>query len=235
MCNWWEWRTNTKGVLPPAPQNSLIKMDQVATGFLEGVMNLPVDGQWQIRFGFFTPTYIAGTDPSVVFPAESMGPPVVGDSISMNINGLTQIFNVTSTATGKRLPVVFTVEDQQLRYRFIFMSPTPVGRAHPFISPGEVVLLRDRNVLTAALAAPATLLGNLAASAIDAADGNLLAKGAAVSNGYVAGAWSITQEATLSVFSGTTLVAQLSFSGGKINAALPAGTYSCIAVQVANA
>ncbi len=37
-----------QGVLPPAPQNSLIKMDQVATGFLEGVMNLPVDGQWQV-------------------------------------------------------------------------------------------------------------------------------------------------------------------------------------------
>jgi hypothetical protein len=36
-------------VLPPDKQNSLIKMDQVTTGYLEGVMDLPLDGQWLVR------------------------------------------------------------------------------------------------------------------------------------------------------------------------------------------
>ena len=114
-------------------------------------------------------------------------------------------------------------------------------------------MLRDRNP-TPTVPTTAALLGTMVATAIDAADGNVLSIGASVrsvtivvgknkcrsimpysnqqsvfldsyvayaaqlnlfqrslqvSNGYVTGAWSVSQEATISVFMGTTLVAQV--------------------------
>ncbi len=39
-----------QGVLPAVPFRSLSKADDVAAGFLEGVMNLPVDGRWLVPF-----------------------------------------------------------------------------------------------------------------------------------------------------------------------------------------
>ncbi len=37
-----------QGVRPAVPFRSLSKADDVAAGFLEGVMDLPVDGRWLV-------------------------------------------------------------------------------------------------------------------------------------------------------------------------------------------
>jgi hypothetical protein len=228
MCIWWEHRTRTQGVRPAVPFRSLSRADDVPSGFLEGVMNLPVDGRWLVRFGFFSPAFSARADPNAIFPTQSIGQPSAGATIDMNINGVTQTFRASSSNFGQKLPVEFTVEGQQLRYRFDFRSSSPIRRLHPFITPGEVVLVRDRN--PAPPPPPDGSRGKAMATARDAVDGNVLAMGAMVSNGYIAASWKVADEVDISFFTGSTLVSKQTFKNGNLEADVPPGSYSCIAV-----
>mmetsp|Transcript_4991 Transcript_4991/g.15814 ORF Transcript_4991/g.15814 Transcript_4991/m.15814 type:complete len:363 (+) Transcript_4991:7119-8207(+) len=193
-------------------------------------MNLPVDGRWLVRFSFFAPAYSATAGPDDIFPTQSIGQPVDGDAIDMNLNGVKKTQATSPDLYGHKVPMEFTIEGQQLRYRFDFRSSSPVRRLHPFITSGEVILLRDRNN-PPPLPPTAAGMGTLNAHVTDAVDGQDLAVGSQVSNGYVANAWTIAQEATLYVYSGSTLVTQLQFNRGSLEAQVPAGDYSCIALM----
>lgn len=205
---------------------SISRAGDVTSGYLEGSLDLPVDGQWLVRFGFFVPDYSGAAAPDDIFPDESVGPVSETDTILVNLNGNTKLLRASTALMGHKEPVEIMVQGQQLRFRFDFSSARPVKQLHPFISPGEVTLIRDRNPPP-----PPGGPGRLAATARDAVDGNQLSLGAKVSNGYITGRWTVEDQVKISVFSGSTLVTQTAFTNGALDIEVPSGSYSCLVLM----
>ena len=147
-------------------------------------------------------------------------------AVQIDLNGEQRSIATTADAQGHKQFLAFTIEGQQLRYRFRFHSSKVPKVLHPFLTPGEVVLLRDRNPVPSLGAQ----MGRLVAQALDADDGKRLTKGRKVSNGYVDDVWKLEEEVKLLVFRGSTLCFELDFTGGNLDAQLPVGEYACIAI-----
>jgi len=226
MCNWWVHKTQSAGVQPDPIFSSISRQADVQEGVLEGVFNLPVKGVWLLRFGFFVPAYNRQAYLNAIFPGESVETVAEGDSIEVNINGVTKTLTSTPDLQGHKEFVELTAEGMQIRYSFHFKSSKVPKILHPFVSPGEVTLLRDSNEAPAG----AGTMGTMVASAVDAVDGKTLNVGRSVSNGYIASEWVIQQDPKVLIFQGSTLVRETTFLNGKLDETLPVGQYSCIGI-----
>jgi hypothetical protein len=203
MLNWWVHRDAAQGVSQdPAYQSVSREGDTAEDSFLQGHINLPVDGRWLVSFDFYVPKFDAGSSPFSIFPEEAIGAVSEEDVIDCTINGVQKTLTTSQELSGHKQALQFEIEGQVLDYHFTFHSPTIPAFTHPFVTAAEVSLLRDRNE-----APPAGQTAQLWAKAIDAVDGSTLKKGAKVSNGYKKKAWTIETDPTISIFKGTTLIA----------------------------
>jgi len=103
-----------------------------------------------------------------------------------------------------------------------------VRQLHPFITAGEITLIRDRNPPPTASGPEGKLIVSKIA---DAVDGLAIQPNKKVSNGYVKKRWKIDGEAKIYVYQGSTLVRELTAVKAKLSESLPAGSYSCITVH----
>jgi len=101
-----------------------------------------------------------------------------------------------------------------------------VRQLHPFITAGEITLMRDRNPPPS----PGGPMGTVIANVADAVDGRDIKPNKKISNGYVKKAWLIESEAKMLVFQGSTLVRELAFAGADLKEELAAGEYSCMTI-----
>ena len=67
-----------------------------SSGYIEGVIPLPVEGTWRVQFYFGSPTYDAKALPTAGFPAEAAGPPSAGDNITAVVGGTVQSYRSVS-------------------------------------------------------------------------------------------------------------------------------------------
>jgi len=225
MCSWWANRKRTQGVKPDPVFQSIARLDDTTNGFIEGVMELPVDGRWIARFGFFVPSK-GRADADEIFPVEKFDTPDETDEYKLNINGQERVLYASRSLQGHKESIEIVFEGQELRYRFDYKSAKVPRFVHAFFSNAEVTLIRDKNLPPSSSSSS----GRIVAEATDAVDGKTLSVGRWVSNGYVEGAWKVGEDPKLSVFAGSTLVKEISFSSGKLDEELPVGDYSCIAM-----
>jgi len=210
-------------VKPDTVFQSIARLDDTQQGYIEGVMELPVDGRWLVRFGFFVPSK-GPAEAEEIFPDERFGDPNESDEYRLNINGQQRTLLASRELRGHKEAIDLVVEGQELRYRFDFRAAEVPRFVHAFFSNAEVTLVRDKN-----LPPPSSGNGRIVAEAVDAVDGKTLSVGRRVSNGYVEGAWKVQENPKLSVFAGSTLVKELVFSNGKLDEEVPQGPFSCIA------
>jgi len=189
--------------------------------------DLPVDGHWRVRFAFYVPAFSHGALPESVFPSEALEPVSNQDFIDVEINGVTQTLTAEHSLEGHKEEVEIIMDGQRAMYTFSFHSSKGVRQLHPFITSGEITLIRDRLPPPA----PSGPMGSLEARVADAVDGKDIAKSKRVSNGYVKKAWTLDSEAVMLVFQGSTLVQELTANKGSFKEQLPAGTYSCLTLH----
>ena len=189
--------------------------------------DLPVDGHWRVRFAFYTPAFDHGAVMGSVFPEQSLAPGSPEDAIDVNINGQMQTLVAQRSLAGHKEEVEIIMDGQRMLFSFKFRSSKGVKQLHPFITAGEIALIKDRLPPPAPSGPVGTVYSNIA----DAVDGKAIKPNKKVSNGYVKGAWKIDSEARFLVFQGSTLVRELEFSGSKLKDELPAGSFSCMAVH----
>jgi hypothetical protein len=132
-----------------------------------------VKGQWRVRFAFFVPAYSSRTEPTAIFPEEGLGPSDPQDSIEVEINGVQQTLTAVPSLQGHKEEVEILIDGQRAIYSFTFRSSKGVRQLHPFITAGEISLIRDRFPPPP----PGGPMGSLEAVVADAVDGTLLAKG----------------------------------------------------------
>ena len=224
MLAWSEWKTASSRVITDPAYHSVHRLgDTSEPGFLEGRYNLPVDGRWLVAFDFFVPNYDASSAPESIFPSEAISAVSADDVIHCNINGVEKTLTSSADLRGHKQAIEFEVEGQVLSYRFDFTSPNVPSFAHPFITAAEITLIRDRNAPPAGGATAEVVI-----QAIDAVDGMSLKLNGKVSNGYKPRAWTIDKDPQLSVYKGSTLIAQKDMPGGVYKDQLPVGSFSCM-------
>jgi len=224
MLDWWRHKNAFDGVVVNTAYNSVHRLgDTSEPGFLQGSYNLPVDGRWMVRFDFYVPKFDAGKSPDSIFPEESISAVSEENVIDCNINGVLKTLQSSAGLAGHKQALEFEVEGQVLEYHFDFLSPDIPSYSHPFITAAEITLLRDRNT-----APPPGALGKMHAEVIDAVDGRDIKDNNKVSNGYKKKAWMMESDPKVSIFKGTTLIAERVMPSGKINEKLPIGAYSCM-------
>lgn len=93
-----------------------------SSGYIEGVIPLPVEGTWQLQYYFGAPAYDRKAVDEAGFPVENAGPPAAADSITGSVGGAAQAFRslpavqvlhrrrIGSCATLKRFRVVRDLE-----------------------------------------------------------------------------------------------------------------------------
>ena len=175
--------------------------------------DLPVDGHWRVRFAFYTPAFDHGAVMGSVFPEQSLAPGSPEDAIDVNINGQMQTLVAQRSLAGHKEEVEIIMDGQRMLFSFKFRSSKGVKQLHPFITAGEIALIKDRLPPPA----PSGPLGTVYSNIADAVDGKAIKPNKKVSNGYVKGAWKIDSEARFLVFQGSTLVRELEFSGSKLH------------------
>jgi hypothetical protein len=228
MLEWFTHKTASRGVESEPAYMSVHRLgDTSEAGFLEGHYNLPVDGRWKVAFDFFVPKYDGGNAAESIFPNEAISAVSADDAIDCNINGVLKTLKSSADLAGHKQSLEFEVEGQVLTYRFDFLSPSVPSFAHPFITAAEITLIRDRNQAPAGGAT-----GKVQAKCIDAVDGRPIKDNGKVSNGYKKKAWKLDSDPTLSVFKGSTLIAQKDMPKGRYKDQLPVGSYSCMVRHV---
>jgi len=228
MLEWFTHKTASRGVESEPAYMSVHRLgDTSEAGFLEGHYNLPVDGRWKVAFDFFVPKYDGGSAAESIFPNEAISAVSADDAIDCNINGVLKTLKSSADLAGHKQSLEFEVEGQVLTYRFDFLSPSVPSFAHPFITAAEITLIRDRNQAPAGGAT-----GKVEAKCIDAVDGRPIKDNGKVSNGYKKNAWKLDSDPTLSVFKGSTLIAQKDMPKGRYKDQLPVGSYSCMVRHV---
>ncbi len=154
------------GVQPNAIFQSVTRQADVLEGNLVGFIDLPVNGQWRVRFAFFVPA-LASVVSEAIFPLEGIDAVSPDDSVEVTINGVVKTLTAEISLRGHKKEVEMLIDGQRLLYVFKFKSSKGVVQLHPFVTAAEISLVRDRNPSPAGPGPIGTIVGGV----IDAVDG----------------------------------------------------------------
>jgi len=227
---WWDYQTSQENVRPESAETALAsetKLDNANSGFIEGVVELPVDGRWELQFYIGSPAYDRNAPDDVNFPTQNVGEPDHEETAKLIFGNNEKTYINNANLQGHKKFVKQYIDGQTFRFRFEFESANAVRKLHMWISTGQITLIRDRNPP----ARISTKMGTLVGKAINACDGKRLKPGNKVSNGYIKNAWKNNDEANLMLFQGSTLIYEVPMNKGSFNLKVPAGRYTCVATH----
>jgi hypothetical protein len=235
--NWYNSRTSSQNVKPTSLENRLEfneKLDEGSTeGFVEGSLDLPLDGQWLLQLYVGGPAYDRNAPPNQAWPTQNTGIPNPADSIKLSFNGREQTWTNVAKLQGTKTVITEVITGSKLAYRFDYKSGNTVRRLHPFVSNGQITLIRDSGSPPASKSLPGTVFGKC----INAVDGKIIMPGAVVSNGGPTPSITTMKipdsspEIVLSLFVGSSLFTTVPVTNGQFSISVPAGKYGVLATM----
>jgi hypothetical protein len=227
---WWDYQTSQENVRPETEETALsseTKLDNANSGFIEGVVELPVDGRWELQFYIGSPAYDRNAPDGQNFPVQNVAEPDHEETTTLIFGSDEKKYVNDANLQGHKKFIKQYFDGQTFRFRFEFESANAVRRLHMWISTGQITLVRDRNP-PAQISTP---MGTLVGKAINACDGKRLRAGNKVSNGYIKNAWDNDGEINLMLFQGSTLMYEVPMNRGSFRLKVPAGRYTCVATH----
>ncbi len=236
--NWYNSRSSAQNVKQSSPENRLEfneKLDDGFTeGFVEGSLDLPLEGKWLLQFYVGGPAFDRNAPPNQAWPTQNTGIPNPADSIKILINSKEQIWTNSVKLQGTKTVIVEVITGSKLTYRFDYKSANKIRRLHPFVSNGQITLIQDTSGSPPTFKA---LPGNVFGKCINAVDGKIIMPGAIISNGgpnqlnEVMKIPDTSPEVMLSLYVGSALLTTVPVTDGQFSISVPAGKYGVLATM----
>jgi len=215
------------------PTGAYLRLAACTHGYAEGSFPVPISGNWLVHFFVGVPRYtsLPSRPTAGSYPEENEGYPLADDVLEIVINNRTTVMhNLASGGPGGERQVYWEVFEDitHVDFSFNFSSKDTVDHLHMLVSGAEAVYMGDDASKAKALSLLGVGEAEVSGKVENAVDGRTLKPGRKIGNGYDKGiVIPEGQEATVSLFVGSSRMNGLEVSKGEYDEGVRAGKYTC--------